>query len=584
MTFPPVRPRRRPHGFSLVEMVISLSVISLLMVGMTSAVVLASRALPSNTAPAAATADAGHALQLLRDDLRAATAVHPLGPASLTLNLPDRDGDGLPEVVAYAWAGGPDDPLTRSVNGQPPHELLDRVQAFAITANSIAETHAFDGVDQQSAEQELSSVDPANSDDTYPLSQEEAIGFHFTPALPAQALAWRPTRLLIRSKKEGKTNGTARTELTNWDGSRPTGTAYVSVETQEPQLDQNLGWAEIPLDGAAEVPAGQAVAFTFSDVGSGKAGSVVWNATASPANAFHRAEDDEDWTVESPLGLVNHYLYGTTLIRGDHWQLTRPRLKQVSVVLTLQDAPRITHRLAVPLHNAPLQITDRWDADFLGDPTALDLDADGQPDWQDDAGFDPSRLVGGAWRLTDSLRTAPDGLSLDQPFTVELWLEDTTHDGHGGGFDLRFDRADGRLARLRIHLQRGSSSQTLTVAAETPGGELVTHATHTLGVDQTATVRLDLDPSRDTAAVRFGDGQTTGFIYPRLTSTQPHVLAAFVDSADPGVRVHHATLFRGGTVTYTAPDPDTAADSLNGSGGSEFGDLLNDLFGGSDSP
>lgn len=71
LSVPPRRVAATPRGFSLVELVVSLAVIGILLVGMSSAVVLASRALPHATNPAGATTASARALHLLRNELRA---------------------------------------------------------------------------------------------------------------------------------------------------------------------------------------------------------------------------------------------------------------------------------------------------------------------------------------------------------------------------------------------------------------------------------------------------------------------------------------------------------------------------------
>ncbi|MEL7089302.1 MAG: hypothetical protein AAGL98_12825, partial [Planctomycetota bacterium] len=93
-------------------MVVSLAVIAVLLVGMSSAIVLASRALPHATNPAGATVNTARALHGLRDELRAATELPSFDATSVTLHLPDRDGDGLSNSDEEDCGSDPDNPDT----------------------------------------------------------------------------------------------------------------------------------------------------------------------------------------------------------------------------------------------------------------------------------------------------------------------------------------------------------------------------------------------------------------------------------------------------------------------------------------
>lgn len=121
----------RRQAFTLVEMAVTLAIMSVLMTALGSVIVLASRALPHNEPATTAAAAAGLVADQIAAELRYATRINLAGTTALEFVVPDRNNDGAAETIRYEWSGSPGDPLTRRYNGGGPVEVLSGVQNFS---------------------------------------------------------------------------------------------------------------------------------------------------------------------------------------------------------------------------------------------------------------------------------------------------------------------------------------------------------------------------------------------------------------------------------------------------------------------
>jgi len=119
--------RKRRGGFTLIEAVVSAMTLAALMIGMASVMLLASRSLRS---AAGDVAEAGDATADIVADLNLAQSLTEQTVTAVTMVVPDRDGDGLPETIRYAWSGTAGDPLTREYNGGDATTVVENVHEF----------------------------------------------------------------------------------------------------------------------------------------------------------------------------------------------------------------------------------------------------------------------------------------------------------------------------------------------------------------------------------------------------------------------------------------------------------------------
>ncbi|MCH7925855.1 MAG: prepilin-type N-terminal cleavage/methylation domain-containing protein, partial [Planctomycetes bacterium] len=123
----PARNRRRVRrGFTLVELVAAMTVMTILMMGMGSAMIIASRAIPNDKSPMSIATESRNVLDRLTEDLLYAISVSEKAATALTFTVADRGhGAAGPETIRYAWSGTPGDPLTLEYNGASAVNLVD---------------------------------------------------------------------------------------------------------------------------------------------------------------------------------------------------------------------------------------------------------------------------------------------------------------------------------------------------------------------------------------------------------------------------------------------------------------------------
>ena len=93
-----MRFNRHRCGFSLVELVTSLAIISILMVAMGSAIVIATRGLPDPNSPFAQTMDAAQVVGQIADEVAYATSVTEASATTIEFTV---DRHGTPATIRY---------------------------------------------------------------------------------------------------------------------------------------------------------------------------------------------------------------------------------------------------------------------------------------------------------------------------------------------------------------------------------------------------------------------------------------------------------------------------------------------------
>jgi len=113
-------------------MLVSVAVMTTLVVGISSAIVLATRTAEGAGQPTAL-ADAARVIDQITADLAVALTFNERTDTEVTFTVPDRDADETPETIRYAWSGVGGDPLTRTYNGGEPYAIAQDVHYFNIT-------------------------------------------------------------------------------------------------------------------------------------------------------------------------------------------------------------------------------------------------------------------------------------------------------------------------------------------------------------------------------------------------------------------------------------------------------------------
>lgn len=133
-----MRRRPRPGGVTLLELVISTSIMSLLFVGMASAISLAASSIPNSRSLSTVTVSTQRVLEQLAGELAYAIALTRGTATTLEFTVADRDGVfPSPETIKYSWAGA-GSPLLRQYNSTAGVAVIEGVQSVRFTLETAA--------------------------------------------------------------------------------------------------------------------------------------------------------------------------------------------------------------------------------------------------------------------------------------------------------------------------------------------------------------------------------------------------------------------------------------------------------------
>lgn len=254
---------RQPRGFTLMELIVSLMAALVLVAGMGSSIYLAASAANPQVGPFQARNSAATVLKELDRDLPYAKAVSKSEQSHriLEFQVPDRNGDGTPELIRYEWSGTPGDPLERILNSGSRQRLLDNVQHFGLDYHSRTVVDIFE--EESPLQQWVNQSSSSFFEGTYQLSSNGGIGTDFLPALPASATAWSVTDVSVRCQRNGNTNGVIRAQITTADHWRRPANVVDEVILFETQLPSSLNWYSFSFPNARAMIPGERACLLF---------------------------------------------------------------------------------------------------------------------------------------------------------------------------------------------------------------------------------------------------------------------------------------------------------------------------------
>jgi len=118
------------RGYSLLELIVSMTAATVLLMSMSSTLFISVRATDPSTTPVTSTIKCHTAINEVLLDLEQAMSITERSANAITFLVPDRDGDLDPEIIRYAWSGTSGAPLTRQYNGGTAVTFVENVYDF----------------------------------------------------------------------------------------------------------------------------------------------------------------------------------------------------------------------------------------------------------------------------------------------------------------------------------------------------------------------------------------------------------------------------------------------------------------------
>ncbi|MBX9735888.1 MAG: prepilin-type N-terminal cleavage/methylation domain-containing protein [Phycisphaerales bacterium] len=231
--------RRARAAFTLIEIVISLALISIIAIASAGVMRLAARAASGSGDPRAEASGPAEALRQIMQDLQLATSVLRADSTGMSVEVPDRDADGKPETIEYEWDGVSGSTATRSINGSPASPLLVDVAAldFSLDVATLSV-----GATAQSVPEAIVVTAPQNSGGTGVVTIDRAVGVYLSPALGTNDRTWKPTRVRVYMSRAGIARGNVSVELRVAPADAPSGTLLAGWTINDTTLSAGGGY------------------------------------------------------------------------------------------------------------------------------------------------------------------------------------------------------------------------------------------------------------------------------------------------------------------------------------------------------
>lgn len=344
----------RRRSYTLAELIVTAGATAVLVGGMASTIVLASRALPENNTALDSVVDASDVMIQITSDLMCANGVNAHTATAIEVTVVDRDNDGSDETIRYEWSGAAGDPLIRSYNGATAVVLLDDVHVFDLGYEYYSISVEEIGPPQESGEVSLASYSSSIGLSDGVIDSDDYYGEVFRPTLPADALSWSITRVWIYARRDGATNGVIRVVLRGVDGSQlPTNTVLGQQNIPETALGSSYAWQSVSFSDVRGLAPGMIACFTLEHAGSGDDGQVRYRGGGVSASSLSLLRwNGSKWTRETDKSLL-FYVYGTITTPGVPQTTTLNYLKGVRVTLQPGDDSDGKIETAVEVLNMP---------------------------------------------------------------------------------------------------------------------------------------------------------------------------------------------------------------------------------------
>lgn len=311
--------RRAAHlvrrGFTVVEVILALSISVILLAAAQSLVVLSSRSIPNGRTSGYAAVTAGISLDAFQMDIRAATMILQSGATYVEMRVPDRDGDGLQETVRYEWSGTSGASVLRKVTlstiGTTSSETLVANVASATFVHDEIPASAFRSGTQP--ETLIASYDPPATLTTQAIATTNQICQSITVVLPPNAVNYNVTRVAIKMSVSGaNNNGKAQVILTVPLLGLINLVSLGSTIVNEDTVGSTSAWYYFPLSASSPLAVSSLTALTVKMNANSPCMGVDLQLSGAPAGAGTMTRTSSGLLWVSGGGNVMPYrVYGT---------------------------------------------------------------------------------------------------------------------------------------------------------------------------------------------------------------------------------------------------------------------------------
>jgi hypothetical protein len=525
--------------------VLSIAVTAIIMGALTSAMIVAGKALPSRENSAEGVIAAAGLADQIAAELHAAVLINGIGPTRIDFTVADRNGDGNPERIRYDWtvAGAP---LMRTYNAGTPVAVVLDVHAFELKSTQRSITETYPGAPVESAETLLSSYSGNVNATDYPVTSTNWVGQYFVPTLPGGTQSWKVTRVTFEAKSNGSSAGQTAVQMRTLDASSlPATTVLQQFTMNESALSVSYTTQQFTFTGVSGRTPGTGLALVLQWLSDAHACDIRCD-SGGGSNRVTTSNAGASWSKDAGKS-VRHAIYGTYSTPAADQSATRQYVTGIRIGIQpgADTARRVDTNVNLP--NQPEVLVDCWELDFSRDPTAVDIDADAVMDWKTTSGgaFVGATLVNGVW-LYDNAIEVLTPTDFNNLLTVDLRCRDIIAGDGGPNFRVHIGWDSASRSAIYTDLTLNADLTQTLVINEMKTGWVLSPLLTVTGLPNAMTdIRLLIDPTLDTVCVTV-NGQHRGTVrYGRylLAGLQHLGLGAFGN----GAQYDYVRVRQGGT-------------------------------------
>lgn len=267
---------KHARALSLIELLVAMAMSSTVLLGAVAAIGIGGRAFKS-AADGVRSASSTDALAQMSADVELALTFTEATGSAVSFYVPDRTGDGAPELIRYAWSGTDGDPLTRSMNGSTPVPIMPGVARLSldyVVATVQGQPTFAVAPPPAPADELLFERQFTDSGATHTLGATSWVAAIVSPSISGSR--FRVTRVRIpMMAASGGGPVTVSLHRVNMLTATPETTALATASALQADLPASLGAVEFDLSSAVDFTAGDYIAIAVSQGNGSSSGSVA---------------------------------------------------------------------------------------------------------------------------------------------------------------------------------------------------------------------------------------------------------------------------------------------------------------------
>jgi len=344
---------------------VSMSIASLILTGIGSSMVLASRALPNPSNKLSQSIAVNKVLEKISGELSVAQTFTLASMNAVEFTVPDRDADSVPETIRYEWSGILGDPFTRKYNLLPSVTLLENVNKLELVydVDAVAAGGGNTLTDQPFTQFINMNIDAGAVELSYGITDTTQLSQFITPdpaLLPTNTVKWKLDQVSFSVKKDSRPNGVINVELRNdRSNGEPQPFAIESYLLNENTLGMNWSSSTYDFISAPWLNPTQGICLTFTPVLSSDATKCLLlyqqpSIAQTYTKLFTSSDSGNTWVQAVNQTMTGIYVYGTARI--DNSLGTPPtarKLNTVTIELQLDKSTNTIHSTLTNILNHP---------------------------------------------------------------------------------------------------------------------------------------------------------------------------------------------------------------------------------------